>query len=79
MMAWDGKGNSLAVVYNEQGKTSCLYMIFDKADKTNKQELPDFDQIQDMKYMPDGNTLLLSAVKNGQSDIFTYKIERINH
>ena len=34
-----------------------------------------FQQIQDVKYMPDGRTLLLSAVKNGHSDIFTFKLE----
>ena len=34
----------------------------------------DFDQIQDMKFMLDNNTLILSAVKNGQSDIFKYDL-----
>ena len=37
-------------------------------------DLDMFDQIQDMKYMLDNNTLLLSAVKNGQSDIFEYNL-----
>ena len=30
--------------------------------------------MQDMKYMLDNNTLILSAVKNGQSDIFEYNL-----
>ena len=42
--------------------------------KTNKQELPDFQIIQDAKFMLDNNTLVISGVKNGQSDIFVYKI-----
>ena len=33
-----------------------------------------FDQVQDMKYMLDNNTLVMSAVKNGQSDIFVYNL-----
>jgi len=34
--------------------------------------------VQDMQYMLDNNTLVLSAVKNGQSDIFVYKIDKQN-
>jgi hypothetical protein len=41
-----------------------------------KQEIDKFDQVQDMKYMLDNNTLLLSAVKSGQTDIFVYKIDK---
>jgi hypothetical protein len=39
------------------------------------EDLDMFDQVQDMKYMLDNNTLLLSAVKNGQSDIFVLRLE----
>src|SRR4029079_10798479 len=42
----------------------------------NERELPMFDQVQDMKYMLDANTLLLSAVKSGQTDIFVYKLDK---
>ena len=38
-----------------------------------------FDQVQDFKYMLDENTLLFSAVKEGQSDIFVYKIDARNN
>jgi Tol biopolymer transport system component len=44
--------------------------------KLYKQELPQFTQIQDMKYMLDANTLIFSAVKSGQTDIFVYKIDK---
>ena len=33
-----------------------------------------FDQVTDMKYMLDNNTLLMSAVRSGQTDLFVYKI-----
>ena len=29
-----------------------------------------FDQVQDMKYMLDANTLLLSGIRSGQTDIY---------
>ncbi len=76
ILAWDGKGTRLAVVYNEEGKIKLF--VYDNVSrfKTVKQELPMFSQVQDMKYMLDANTLLFSAVKSGQSDIFVYKIDK---
>ncbi|MEJ7737725.1 MAG: hypothetical protein WKF97_09890 [Chitinophagaceae bacterium] len=76
LLAWDGKGTRLGVIYWEEGKIKLF--VYDQLTryKTVKQDLPEFDQIQDFKFMLDANTLLLSAVKNGQSDIFVYKIDR---
>ncbi|MEO6915228.1 MAG: hypothetical protein ABI151_05795, partial [Chitinophagaceae bacterium] len=74
-LAWDPKGNRLAVVYWAEGKIKLfVYDLLTKY-KTIKQDLDEFDQIQDFKFMLDGNTLLFSAVKKGQSDIFVYKID----
>lgn len=76
ILAWDGKGTRLAVVYNEKGKTKLfVYDVLNRI-KTVKQDLKTFDQVQDMNYMLDANTLLFSAVKSGQSDIFVYKIDK---
>src|SRR4029079_15898007 len=47
ILAWDGKGTRLAVVYNEEGKNKFfVYDIVNRV-KINKQELPMFTQIQD--------------------------------
>lgn len=75
LMAWDPKGSRLLVVYTEEGKIKMF--IFDVAAriKTFKQELTDYQIIQDAKFLLDNNTLILSAVKNGQSDIFVYKVK----
>jgi hypothetical protein len=76
LIAWDGKGTRLAVVYYNEGKVQLfVYDILTRI-KKNKQAIEGFDQVQDMKFMLNANTLLLSAVKNGQSDIFTYDIEK---
>lgn len=74
-IAWDGKGTRIAVVYSHQSKTKLFVYDVVGRFKRVEQDLEMFDQIQDMKYMLDANTLLFSAVKNGQTDIFTYKIE----
>lgn len=76
LIAWDGKGTNLAVLYNAEGKVKLFVYDVLKKYKPIKQDIPDFDQVQDMKYMLDKNTLLFSAVRNGQSDIFTYKIDK---
>ncbi|RBL94191.1 hypothetical protein DF182_11455 [Chitinophaga flava] len=74
LMAWNTKGNRIAVIYEHEGKTKL--MIYDLVTKTTiRQDLPQFDRVVDFKYMPVmENTLLLSAIKNGHTDIFTYNI-----
>ena len=76
IMAWDGKGTRLAVLYWAEGKTRLfVYDLVNRA-KISKTELSQFSQVQDMKYMLDANTLIFSAVKSGQTDIFVYKIDK---
>src|SRR5215210_1377662 len=75
ILAWDGKGTRLAVLYSQEGKIKLFVYDLVNRIKRDKLELPQFDQVQDMKYMLDANTLIFSAVKGGQTDIFTYKID----
>lgn len=76
ILAWDGKGTRLAVLYWDEGKIKLfVYDVVNRV-KINKTEIKQFDQVQDMKYMLDANTLLFSAVKSGQTDLFVYKIDK---
>ncbi len=76
IMAWDPKGTRLTVIYKKEGRIKLFVYDVVTKEKFPKLDLTDqFQQIQDVKYMPDGRTLLLSAVKNGHTDIFTYKLE----
>jgi len=76
IMSWDGKGTRLLVIYPEKGKIKMF--VYDQVAKYKrfKQTIEGFDQILDASYMLDANTVILSAVKNGHSDIFIYKIEQ---
>ncbi|WP_235906094.1 hypothetical protein [Ginsengibacter hankyongi] len=76
MMAWDPKGTRLSVLYEEEGHIKLfVYDVITRV-KPYKRDLTDrFDQVQDMKYMDNGQSLLFSAVKNGHSDIYSYDIE----
>src|SRR5579862_933311 len=75
LIAWDGKGTRLAVIYWSRGKTKLFVYDVIKRYKPIVQDLTMFDQVEDAKYMLNDNTLLLSAVKKGQSDIFVYKMD----
>ena len=75
ILAWDGKGSRLLCIYWKEGKKYMFVYDVIANIKRFRQEITGFDQILDAGFMLDAGTLLLSAVKNGHSDIFTYKIE----
>lgn len=76
ILAWDNKGTRLLVLYWKQGAINMfVYDVVAKI-KRFKQVITDVDQVLDASFMLNANTLLLSATKNGHSDIYTYDIER---
>src|SRR5690606_8544413 len=52
-----------------------VYDVITNARKYTLDLTGQFDLVQDMKYMLNSNTLLLSAVKNGHTDIYTFEIK----
>ena len=76
LLAWNQKGNRLAIIYEAEGKTRL--MVYDLITHTTlKQDLNKFDRVIDMKYFFEfDNSLLLSAVKNGHTDIYVYSIAK---
>ena len=75
VITWDVKGRNLLVIYYEKGQTKMFVYDLVAGYKKDKQTINYFDQVLDATYMLDDNTVILSAVKNGHSDIYTYKIE----
>jgi len=76
LLAWDPKGTRITVVYQEEGRLKLF--VYDHVTKIRnpKLDLTDqFQQVQDVKYMIDSRTLLLSATKNGHSDLFSLNLE----
>jgi hypothetical protein len=75
MLAWDPKGTRIAMVVYEKGKLLLsVYDAFRRIKTIKNVELP-FEQVTDMQYMLDPNTVIFSAVKGGQSDVFVYKMD----
>jgi len=76
IMAWDPKGTRISVIYSEEGKLKLFVYDIVTRIKQYKIDLTDkLDQVQDMKYMLNSNTLLLTAVKNGHTDIYSFEIQ----
>ncbi len=77
IMAWDPKGTRIAVAYSEEGKLKLfVYDVLNRY-KEYKIELGKyFDQVQDIQYMLDSKTLLISGVNNGHTDIYTFDIAK---
>ncbi len=75
ILAWDVKGRDLLVIYWEKGKTKMFEYDVVGGYKKNLQSIDYFEQILDASFMLDPNTVIFSAVKNGHTDIYTYKIE----
>jgi len=73
IMTWDGRGTRLAVIYREKDKTKLLIKDLVNRSSDIKVDLP-FDQVQDAQYFLDYRKLVISAVKNGHTDIFIYNI-----
>ena len=75
ILAWDGKGSRLLVIYSKEGKLNMFVYDVIANIKRFQQGIEGFEQITDAGFMLDANTLLMSAVKKGQTDIFTYRID----
>src|ERR1700743_1688261 len=75
LLAWDPKGTRLACIYWDRGKTRLFVYDVVRRYKPIVQDLPDFQQVQDFKYMLNDHTFIMSAVRNGQSDIYVYDTE----
>lgn len=76
VIAWDPKGTRLLVMHWSNGKIQMFIYDLVNRIKKFKQQVTGVDQILDANFMLNSNTLLMSCVKNGRTDIFTYDIEK---
>lgn len=77
LMAWDPKGTRITVLYTIEGKINMF--VYDLVTKIKQYKLDltkEFDLVQDISYMNNSNTLLITAVKNGHTDIFTLDLQK---
>lgn len=73
LMDWHPNGRILAFVTEEDGFT-WLYFYDTEKKKLEKKSFFGSDKINQFSYSPDGRQFVVSAVKNGQSNIYLYTI-----
>lgn len=84
IVAWaKGKGNSLAIVYENEGTNRIQMYAEMTAEKPKgkliiRKTIKGFQQITDMDVSENGAALVLSADKKGQNDLYLYDINRGN-
>ncbi len=73
LMAWHPNNNILAMITEEKGFIFLNFYNLEEG-KLEKKNFYKFDKVLSFQYSRDGQRFLLSAVKDGQSDIFLYTI-----
>lgn len=69
VLAFDPTGKKLAMVYEKRSKVALLLYDIDER-KKDKRFVANFQKVLSISYS-DANTLIISAINRGQSDIFT--------
>ena len=71
LIAWHPSGDILGLTLESKG--DCLFMPYDlEKRRWGKKLLVDVEKITSWQYSPDGQLMLFSGFKNGQSDLFLY-------
>jgi len=73
VLAWHPSGQLLAMIRERKGKVWLTYYTL-STKKKEENRLFNFEKVLDFSYSPDGQSLLLSAVQKGQSDIFVFNL-----
>ncbi len=73
VLSWAPNGNKLTVLYEKKDNTYFLHYNL-KEKTTEKEKVEKFQKILDITYANNSNTLLISGINRGQSDIYTFYI-----
>ena|GEM_PF-4217 len=81
-LAWHPDGDILGFTTEDKGRTkkmktvqSYYYPVVVKTKKRQPRMLVELDKITEWSYLPESSALLLSGVKNGQSNIYLYHLQ----
>ena len=73
VIAWEPKGKKLAFITEKKGKIQMNYYDISKGETTTF-ELQHLQKVLSMEYDKKGKVLLFSAVRQNQTDIFTFEV-----
>ena len=78
LLDYHPSGDVLAFIVEKKGEIYLYFYSFEDK-KLNNIVLYNFEKVIDFSYTPDGRKLLMSAVQEGQSDIFLFNISSGSH
>ncbi|MBN4061900.1 hypothetical protein JYU20_01720 [Bacteroidales bacterium AH-315-I05] len=73
LLGWHPSGNILAIIHEKKGQILLTYYVLDEKKKVHK-PIFKLEKILDFNYSDDGKNMVLSAISQGQSDIYFYKV-----
>ncbi len=73
VVEWHPSGRYLTFITEEKGGLKMYFYTFSTKELTSRNMLY-FEKILDYSFSPDGSLIVLSAVKDGQSDIFVHNV-----
>ena len=73
VIAWKPSGELISVIRERKGKIWLGSYIIEKK-KYLESELFNFEKVLDFSYSSDGQSIVLSAIRKGQSDIYVYNL-----
>ncbi len=76
MVAWSKTGNKLAVLYRGKKGATLLRIYNNEKGRIENHVIPSnrFDRVLSFAFMQDDDNLVLSAIKNSQTDLYMFKI-----
>jgi len=73
LLAWHPSGKSMALIRERKGKI-WLGIYDTKTKKLDENPLINFEKIIDFSFSDDGQSIVMSAIQKGQTDIFVYNL-----
>jgi Tol biopolymer transport system component len=73
LITWHPNGQIVSFIYERRGETWLVVYNVETKEKVTK-PIYNFIKIIDFSYSPDGKSFVMSAVQNGQTDIYIYNI-----
>jgi hypothetical protein len=73
VLAWHPNGRIVTYTLEEKGSNFLINVDLNSLESKRK-ELFQIDKVLSMTYAPDGMTMIWSAMKNGQSDLYRYQV-----
>ncbi|MGD1844767.1 MAG: hypothetical protein ACFB10_05175 [Salibacteraceae bacterium] len=73
LLDWSPRGDNLAIIYEKKGEVQLsLYLLEEK--KMITKPIFRLERITSFTYSPDGKSMIFSAFKDGQTDLYEYRV-----